>query len=75
MIATLAPLSVRANSSSGPVHQALSGVAIAPMAVAAKKATGHSGRLRVMIATRSPATTPSARRVPARAATARWKAS
>jgi hypothetical protein len=44
--------SVTANSSSGPVHHELSGTAIAPTAVTAQNVSGHSGRLRIAIATR-----------------------
>ena len=51
---TFAPESAMPYSSSPPVHHALSGTAIAPSAVTAKNTTGHSGRLRIASATRSP---------------------
>ena len=62
-------------SSSGPVLQALSGTAMAPARIAPKKATGHSGRLRMAMATRSPLATPRVCSSWANTAAARAKAS
>ena len=53
-IATFAPELMSPYSSSGPVHQALSKVATPPASRQPKKAAGHSGRLRIAMATRSP---------------------
>jgi hypothetical protein len=52
------PESCSPYSSSGPVHHAFSGTTIAPVAAAPKKAMGHSGKLRIAMATRSPFSTP-----------------
>src|SRR5712691_8087263 len=69
--AILAPESFSAYSSSAPVHHALSGVAIAPASSVPKNAAGHSGRLRIAMATRSPLRTPASISASARASAAR----
>ena len=56
--ARLEPESARQKASSSVDSQALSGTAMAPTPVTAQKATDHSGRLRMAIATRSPLRTP-----------------
>jgi hypothetical protein len=72
---TLDPESARPYSSSAPVHHVLSGTAMAPSETMAKKAAGHSGRLAMAIATRSPLATPSRPSWAERAAVARKEAS
>src|SRR5262249_22608401 len=57
-MATFAPELLRPYCSSGPVHQALSRTAMPPVSRQPKKAAGHSGRLRMAMATRSPFFTP-----------------
>ena len=74
-IATFAPESRSPYSISGPVHQALSKVATPPASRQPKKATGHSGRLRMAMATRSPLPTPASCSAAATASVARANAS
>jgi hypothetical protein len=57
-MASFAPESCSPKASSAPLHQAFSGTTTAPTSDAAKKATGHSGMLRMAMATRSPFTAP-----------------
>ena len=74
-IKTAAPESAIPKASSSPVHHAFNGTTIAPETAAAKKATGHSGRLRIASATRSPFLTPHFCKVCANEAIARYHAS
>ena len=72
---TTEPESASPYSSSGPVHHAFSGTTTAPAAVAPQKASDHSGKLRMAMATRSPGCTPKrSRSVVARCAAARRSA-
>ena len=66
---TFAPESSMAYCSSSALHQALTGTEIAPRHTVAQKVMTHSGRFRMAMATRSPGTTPRARREAAKVAT------